>query len=79
MQFSNKIDKQGVKGVNPLRPGVHLSVQNINCCWLGTGPVEYFCCADLLQVVDIEHFYIQMHCGNTSCDLSTWLLHQRFL
>ena len=65
--------------LNPLRPGVHLSVQNINCCWLGTGPVEYFCCADLLQVVGIEHFYIQMHCGNTSCDLSTWLLHQRFL
>ena len=39
---------------NPLRPGVHLSVQNINCCWLGTGPVEYFCCADLLQVVGID-------------------------
>ena len=54
--------------LNPLRPDVHLSVQNINCCWLGTGPVEYFCCADLLQVVGIEHFYIQMHCGNTSCD-----------
>ena len=65
--------------LNPLRPGVHLSVQNLNCCWLGTGPVEYFCCAGLLQVVGIEHFYIQMHCGNTSCDLSTWLLHQRFL